>query len=452
MTDNLVDFAEPITDQRRLVEFLAAGETEQQLIGVEHEKFVFCRDSLMPLPYGGHGGIRQILENLQRFGWRPETECGNLIGLSDEGAGISLEPGGQLEYASAPLQTLHQVAAALSKHLDQANGSATQLDAGLLGLGFYPKWHRDKVFWIPRSRYALMRTYMPSVGRLGLDMMSRSCSIQVNLDFASESDMVRKYRIALALQPIVSALFANSPFRANQPAGFLSYRGHVWTETDADRCGLPGFVFEPGMGYERYVEYVLDTPMYSVQQGGAHLDLTGQSFRDFLQGRLRGLPGERPTLADWKAHLNTLMPEVRLKQVLEMRGADSGSLAATLAVPALWAGLLYDATACDVTWDLVKNWQAPECAELWRRAPQLGLRTPFRNSSVRHYAREVLAIAREGLRRRACLDAAGHDETLFLDIAQGFVDSGQTAADMLLEAYYERGRDGVDFVFETCAY
>src|SRR5579863_361100 len=361
----------PITDKRQLVEYLASGakSPEAWRIGTEHEKFVFRRGDHRRVPYEGPDGILALLEGLKRFGWKPVLDAGNLVALSNDGGAISLEPGGQFELSGAPLRTLHQTCDEVHEHLRQVSVVGEELGIGLLGLGFDPVSRRDEVPWMPKGRYAVMRRYMPLKGKLGLDMMLRTCTVQVNLDFADEADMVRKFRVGLALQPVAVALFANSPFVEGKPSGFVSYRGHVWTDTDPDRTGLLPFVFEQGFGYERYVDYMLDVPMYFVYRDGRYIDVAGQSFRDFLAGRLPGFPGEHPTLGDWNDHLTTAFPEVRLKRYLEMRGADGGPWRRLCALPALWTGLLYDQKSLDGAADLVADWTADERETLRREAP-----------------------------------------------------------------------------------
>ena len=338
---------EPVTSKRQLVEWLAAGSKprDRWRIGTEHEKFGFRLKDLRPLPYDGPDGIRALLEGLKRFGWEAVEENGKPIALTQDNCNVTLEPGGQFELSGAPVRTIHETCAEVHTHLRQVKQVSAELGTGMLGLGFQPKWARDDIPWMPKARYKIMRDYMPKKGKLGLDMMLRTCTVQVNLDFASEADMVRKFRVSLALQPIATALFANSPFTEGRPNGFLSYRSHVWTDTDPDRCGILPFVFEPGMGFERYVDYLLDVPMYFVYREGQYIDASGQSFRDFLQGRLPALPGEIPTVGDWSDHATTVFPEVRLKRFLEMRGADGGPWKRLCALPALWVGLLYDADA-----------------------------------------------------------------------------------------------------------
>ncbi|HKW54773.1 MAG TPA: glutamate--cysteine ligase [Stellaceae bacterium] len=445
----------PLTDKRQLVDYLAAGAKPRAAwrIGTEHEKFVFRLKDRKPVPYDGPDGIGGLLHGLTRFGWQPVLDAGNLIGLSDGGGGaISLEPGGQFELSGAPVESLHQTCNEVNEHLRQVLTVAGELGLGLLAMGFHPTARRDDVPWMPKGRYAVMRRYMPKKGTLGLDMMLRTCTVQVNLDFDSEADMVRKFRTSLALQPVAAALFANSPFVEGRPAGYLSYRSHVWTDVDPDRTGMLPFVFEPGFGFERYVDYMLDVPMYFVYRGGRYVDVAGQSFRDFLAGSLPGLPGERPTAADWNDHLTTAFPEVRLKRYLEMRGADSGPWRRLCALPALWVGLLYDATALDAASGLVADWTAAERDLLRREVPKRGLKTPFRGGTLQDVALAVVDIARDGLRRRAKRDGGGQDESHFLETPADIAASGRTPAEDLLQRYETRWQRRIEPVFKEEAY
>ena len=446
---------EPITDYRQLIEYIEAGckpKTEWR-IGTEHEKFGYTHDDLRPLPYDGERSVRALLEGLAaRFDWQPILEEGRPIALQRGRANITLEPGGQFELSGAPVVTLHETCCEVHEHLDQVRTVAGPLGIGMLGLGFQPKWRREDIPWMPKGRYRIMRAYMPKKGRLGLDMMLRTCTIQVNLDFESEADMVRKFRVGLALQPVATALFANSPFTEGRPNGFLSYRSHIWTDTDPDRSGILPFVFEPGMGFERYVQHALEVPMYFVYRDGRYIDASGQSFRDFLAGRLPALPGEIPTLTDWNDHLTTLFPEVRLKRFLEMRGADGGPWRSLCALPALWVGVLYHHAALDEAWEWVRDWTLEEHAHLRAEVPRHGLKTPFRGGTVQDLAKRMLALADTGLKRRAEEDWAGQDERQFLTALTGIAETGRTPAEGLLDLYHGRWGGSVDPVFSELAY
>ena len=452
----------PISSRDDLVRWFEQGNKPADAfrIGIEHEKFPFYRDRLSPVPYDGdpqhpNGGIRALLEGLAlRQGWQPIEEDGHPIGLSndDVGGAISLEPGGQFELSGAPLRTLHEAEAELSSHLENLKAVAAPLGIGFLGLGGSPKWTLAATPVMPKGRYRIMADYMPKVGTRGLDMMFRTSTVQANLDYASEADMVRKLRVSLALQPVTTALFANSPFTEGKPNGFLSWRSHVWRDTDNARAGMMAFAFEPGMGFERYVDYALDVPMYFVKRGTRYHDVTGMHFRDLLEGRLAALPGERATLSDWANHLSTIFPEVRLKRYLEMRGADVGSAAMITGLGALFAGLLYDDEALQAASELVRPWSTDMLQAMRDDVPTRGLATTIMGRSLRDVARDVLSLARGGLERRGHRDGQGRDEARYLAPLDDLVDRGQTAAERLLERYEGAWGGSIDPVFEHCAY
>jgi glutamate--cysteine ligase len=444
----------PITDRRQLVEYLAQGgrPRTQWRIGTEHEKFGFRLDDLRPLPYAGEWGIRAMLEGLRAFGWQGVFEGEHLIALTRENGSVSLEPAGQLELSGAPLETVHQTCCEVDGHLREVREVAERLGVGFLGMGFQPKWSRADMPWMPKGRYKIMREYMPKRGALGLDMMTRTCTVQVNLDFADEADMAKKFRVSLALQPIATALFADSPFTEGKPNGYLSFRSQVWRDTDPDRTGMLGFVFDGDFGFERYVDYLLDVPMYFVYRNGHYIDASGQSFRDFIAGKLPALPGEQPTMKDWADHMTTAFPEVRLKRYLEMRGADGGPWNRLCALPALWVGLLYDDTALDAAWDLVKDWTLPEREALRLDVPRTALKTPFRQTTVREIALETLKIAGHGLRRRARLNSRGVDEAMFIEPLVEIALANQTPAERKLELFHGPWQGSVDPVFREFAY
>lgn len=447
--------AVPVEHRDALVAHLESGckPPEAWRIGTEHEKFAFRLSDLAPLPYDGPDGIQAVLEALAANGWARVEEGGKLIALAGpDGGSVTLEPGGQVELSGAPLRTIHETCREVTAHLAQVKEVGERLGIGMVGLGFQPKWRREDIPWMPKGRYRIMRDYMPKRGRLGLDMMTRTCTVQVNLDFASEADMVRKFRVGLALQPVATALFANSPFTEGKPNGFLSYRSHIWTDTDPDRTGMLPFAFEDGFGFERYTEYALDVPMYFVYRDGRYVDVAGQSFRDFLEGRLPGLPGERPTLGDWSNHLTTLFPEVRLKRFIEMRGADGGPWRLLCALPALWVGLLYDATALDAAWELVKDWTAEERQALRDAVPREGLHARHRNRTVRDIAHDVLTISTAGLQARARKDGFGRDERAFLEPLLDIVETGLSPAERKLEAYRTRWGGRIEPLFREHAY
>jgi glutamate--cysteine ligase len=456
--------AETVCDDRPLTFedltgwFAAGGKPPAAFrVGAEHEKFVFRTGTDAPVPYEGDRGIHALLEGLMRFGWagtyEPAAAGGQtLIGLSRGKANVSLEPGGQFELSGAPLADMHEICEETGQHLEEVKAVAAELGLGFLGLGFTPLWRRDEVPIMPKGRYKIMRRYMPLVGGQGLDMMFRTCTVQANLDFADESDMVAKFRVSLALQPIVTALFANSPFTEGRPNGFLSARANVWTDTDPDRTGMLNFVFEDGFGFETYARYALDVPMYFVKREGRYIDVAGRSFRDFMEGRLEEVPGERATIKDWVDHTSTIFPEVRLKQYLEMRGADAGPWTRLCGLPALWTGILYDPAAQAAAWDLCKDWTTEDRAALRGDAARLGLRARVAGRSVQDIAKDLLAIAHGGLKRRNRLSAGMVDETNYLGELEDIADSGLTAADRLLELYHGPWGGDVSPVFEAFAY
>lgn len=447
----------PIEHRDQLAAYIASGEKPKDAwrIGVEHEKFGYDDARKMPLPYEGPVSITAMLEGLRdRFNWTPVLEAGKLIGLERDGANVSLEPGGQLELSGAPLETIHQTCDEVNGHLAEVEAVAADIGAGFIGLGAAPIWGQDDMPMMPKGRYRLMTDYMGRVGTLGTQMMYRTCTVQVNLDFASEADMVQKMRVALALQPVATALFANSPFLDGKPNGMKSWRAHIWQNLDAARTGMLPFVFEDGFGYEAWVDYVLDVPMYFVYRDGKYIDALGQSFRDFLKGQLPALPGEVPTLSDWADHMTTVFPEARVKKYIEMRGADGGPWRRLCALPALWVGLTYDQGALDAAWDLVKGWDAETREALRRSAGRDGLQAQAGGVKMHDLAREVLAIAEGGLKARARSgnDGLVPDETHFLNALKESVDSGKVPADELLEKYRGAWNGDLTRIYDEYSY
>ena len=447
--------SDKITDKAQLSAYIASGckPDQNRRIGTEHEKFAFSLNTLKPLTYAGPNGIRVLLEKLTEFGWEPVLENGQTIALTKpDHSSITLEPGGQVELSGAPLETIHQTCREVTGHIKQVKDVADELGAGILGLGYQPKWSLDDVGWMPKGRYKIMREYMPTRGSLGLHMMLATCTVQVNLDFRSESHMVEMFRAALALQPLATALWANSPFRDGKKNDFLSFRSHIWTDTDPDRCGVMPFVFEDNFGFESYVDYMLDMPMYFVYRDGQYIDASGLSFWDFMAGKLPALPGETPSIKDWEDHLTTAFPEVRLKKFIEMRGADGGPSKNLCALPAFWVGLLYDDQAlADVT-SMISDWSYDEVSALRDEVPIAALKTPFRGSTLQDLAKDVLAIAKQGLERRAKLDGSGQDETVFLNPLHAIAESGITPAEELLAHFDGDWAGSVDPVFTEYAY
>jgi len=428
----------PIQGRDDLVRHLSRGcrPRADWRIGTEHEKFVYDLKTRKPVAYDGQPGIRQLLEGMARFGWEPVKEGENIIGLTKDGASLSLEPGGQFELSGAPLKTVHETCAETNLHLDQTREVASEIGVGVLGFGFAPSWTLAETPVMPKGRYKIMREYMPKVGGYGLDMMFRTCTVQVNLDFASEADMVKKFRVGLALQPVTTALFANSPFREGRPSGFVSYRAQVWTDVDNARAGMLPWVFEDGMSFERYVDYALDVPMYFLYRDGKYIDMAGKSFRKFLAREIPEVAHIDPMMSDWADHLTTIFPEVRLKSFLEMRGTDGGLWRRICGMPALWVGLLYDDVALDACWDLVKDWTAQERQAMRDGVGRQGFKTPFRKATVHELAHRMLEISAAGLKRRAALDSGGMSEDGFLNPLRELVNRGYTRAEEMLKNYY----------------
>ena len=449
----------PIESYNDLVDWIADGEKPQMdwRIGTEHEKFVFHTSDLSPVAYEGADGIRALMQAMiDDFGWQAITEGETIIALKRANGKtvetISLEPGGQFELSGAPLPTLHGTCAEAGEHLRECLTIGERLGIGFLGLGFAPTWRRADMPTMPKKRYAVMTRYMPLVGQQGLDMMYRTATIQVNLDYASEADMIKKLRVSLALQAIATAIFASSPFTEGEPNGLKSLRSEIWRDTDPDRTGLLPFAFDDGMSYQRYVDYALDVPMYFIYRDGDYIDVAGASFRNFLAGELKQLPGEKPTQDDWSDHLTTLFPEVRLKRFLEMRGGDGGPWRRICALPAFWVGLLYDQSALDAAWDLVKDWTAEERLALRNAVPKRGLEAPFRSTTALEIARQAVKISAEGLKNRRRLNSKGEDETIFLEFAEEVAASGRTPADELLNRYYNSWQGQIDRIFTDYAF
>ena len=444
-------FDPPIESPDDLLAPFVKGEKpkERWRIGTEHEKFVYRRTDHRAPAYDEPGGIRDLLRELTAYGWSPVEEGGSVIALAGPDGNVSLEPAGQLELSGAQLDNLHQTCAEAGRHLRQVKEVGDKLGVGFLGLGMWPDKTRADLPIMPKGRYAIMLRHMPRVGTLGLDMMLRTCTIQVNLDYSSEADMARKFRVGLALQPLATALFANSPFTEGRPNGFLSFRSQIWSDTDPARTGMLPFVFEERFGYERYRDYALDVPMYFVFRDGRYIDAAGLSFRDFMDGRLEVLPGEKPLLSDWIDHLSTAFPEVRLKSFLEMRGADGGPWSRICALPALWVGLLYDQDALDAAWDEVKDWTLEERQRLRDSVPKQGLAalTPA-GETLAELGTRILAIAEAGLRARGRLNAAGDSESGFLDPLREIIASGKTPAERLLDRYRGEWSGDVARVYE----
>jgi len=445
----------PLESKAQLVAYLEKGckPADQWRIGTEHEKFAYALRDLRPLAYEGEPGIRCMLEGLQKFDWQPIYENGNVIALKHpEGCSVTLEPGGQFELSGALKDNIHQTCSEVTEHLRQVKAVCEEIGAGVIGLGYLPMWTRDDISWMPKGRYEIMRRYMPTRGSLGLDMMLMTCTVQVNLDFSSEADMVQKMQVGVALQPVATALFASSPFVQGKPCGYLSYRSFTWTDTDPDRSGMLPFVFEPGFGFERWVDYMLDVPMYFVYRDGRYVDVAGKSFRDFMDGRLEGFEGQVPTMGDWQDHMTTAFPEVRLKQFIEMRGADGGPWNRLCALPALWVGLLYDDQALAEAAALTADWSDAERQALRDAVPALGLKALFRDGTVQDLAKEVVEIAQGGLQRRRRLGALGEDEGDFLTVLRDIAERGETPAEKKLRLYHQKWGQDIRRIYEEFSY
>ncbi len=446
-----------IEKYNQLIEYLASGckPKSDWRIGTEHEKFGYCKETLAPIPYSGNRSVLAILKGLEKeYGWKPVKENDNIIGLSKNGANVSLEPGGALELSGAQLQTVFQTCNEVNEHLLEVKSIADKLNIGFIGLGAAPHWKHIEMPMMPKGRYKLMSEYMDKVGTMGKSMMFRTCTVQVNLDFSSETDMVQKMRVALALQPIATALFSNSPFFEGNLTGHKSWRSRIWRSLDPQRTGLLPFVFNEGFGFEAWVEYALDVPMYFVYRDGNYINALGQSFRDFMKGELPALPGELPTLSDWADHLTTIFPEARLKKFIEMRGADAGQWHRLCALPAFWVGICYDQGSLDAAWDIVKNWDENDRENLRIVAAEDGLKGSVGSISLIDLAKEAVRVSESGLKKRAQASSNGlySDESLFLESLKENIEKRKSSADELLEKYHGSWNKDLTKVYEEYSY
>ncbi|WOC15514.1 glutamate--cysteine ligase [Pseudochrobactrum sp. MP213Fo] len=447
-----------ISGIEELAEYLADGckPKENWRIGTEHEKFPYYTQGNSPVPYEGTRGIRAILQAMQqRLGWDPIIDEGNLIGLvSTQGQGaISLEPGGQFELSGAPLQTIHQTFAEASQHLADVHDISTPMGIRFLGMGGSPKWTLAETPVMPKSRYAIMTAYMPKVGKEGLDMMYRTSTIQVNLDFASETDMRHKMQVGMKLQSVATALFASSPFTEGKPNGLQSWRSDIWRDTDNNRAGVLPFVFSERFGFADYVDWALDVPMYFIMRDGHYVDCTHITFRQFMHGAMKDHPtAGQPNIGDWANHISTLFPEVRLKRFLEMRGADGGPLEHIAGLSAFWVGLLYDEEALNAALDLTKDWSFEAVAEMRNSVPKLGFKTPLGHGTVADIARQAVSIAQLGLKNRKQHNEKGQDETIHLAALEDILTSGQPLAETMLQRFNAEWNNSIDPVFQEYSY
>ncbi len=420
-------------------------------LGIEEEQFVYQTKDYRPAVYDGQvPGIRTFLKSMMQFGWKSIDENGLLIGLYRGNSTITLEPGGQIELSGAPVTDVHQIYEEGQAYHSELCSVGQLLGLSFLSIGHQPKHARNELPWMPKQRYKWMQSYMLAKGSLGLNMMQSTCAIHVNTDFSSEADMVKKFRVALALQPLVNALFLNSPFAIGKPSGYLSYRNHIWKHTDNDRCGNLPFVFEQDMGFERYTDFVLDVPMYFVIRDGEYIDANGFTFREFLQGKLPALLGQKPLLSDWSTHLSTVFPDVRLKQYLEIRGADAGdSSTRVAALSALWTGLLYDPKSLDAAWESIRNWKKEEYHSMDMDISKYGLNTLFRNKSVQELCLWMLDLSREGLERRNLKNQQGQDESCYIRSIQEVALRGQTFAEKLLKRYKKEWNHDINIALRS---
>jgi glutamate--cysteine ligase len=444
------DQLEPIRRRDDLVvPFVEACKPRSEWrIGPEMEKFGLIEATRRPLPYLGDKSVLRVLEYLaQNHGWvaEREHEGGPIIALMRGGASITLEPGAQLELSGDKAENIHQVCAELRAHLREIDPVSKTMGVRWLGVGFHPLARREDFEWVPKQRYGVMREYLPTRGGHALDMMLRTCTVQVNLDYASEADAMRKMRVALALAPATTAMFANSPWKEGRPHGGVTYRGRVWLDVDPDRTGLCPALWKRGSRFEDYVEWALDVPMFLIKRGGHAIANTGQPFRSFLKS---GFEGHSATMEDWKTHLNTIFPEVRLKKTIEVRGADVQSTDLACALPALWTGILYDDRALAEAEALVEGWTHDEVADLRTRAWRDGLRATFRGGSLIGIAQRMVAIADGGLERRGVVDAScGKDERVHLARLRKLVGEGRCPADALLDRF-DREPDPVQAIID----
>lgn len=451
MPDDSLLSSTTVTDKNSLVAWIESGckPRPHWRIGTEHEKFGFHKHTLAPMRYEGAAGIRTVLESMaKRYSWAIVTDANMPIALTKEKASITLEPGGQLELSGAPLKSIHETQEEINEHLQQLGDVCRDMEIAFLGIGTQPKWSFQHIPWMPKRRYQVMRRYLPNRGSLSLDMMARTATVQANVDFSSETDMIHKFRLSLALQPLVTALFANSPFMDSKPNGFLSYRSEIWRYTDPDRCGwLPG-LFEKGFGFENYVDYALDVPILFLYRHDRYEEAGGATFRHFLEGKLPNHPNQYPTMADWETHLSTLFPDVRLKQYLELRGADAGNSATLCALPAFWKGLLYDDESLNSAWQLVSDWTMQERAQIHQDVPKMALQTRIPNGqTLGDLAKQILPLVNDGLVRQNVRNQEGCDETIYLKALFTIVESGITPAERLLQAYHQRWKGQVDPLF-----
>lgn len=433
-----------INHQSQLIDYFKRGckPPEKWGIGTENEKFLFRKKDFKRLRFDQDGGILKILTRMQQDGWQPIRENNITIGLRKNGASITLEPGGQFELSGDNFSTIHETYRETRKHFQELNTISQYYDFFSLPMGVDPLTYVADVPWVPKERYRRMREYMPAKGELGLHMMTNTASTQVNLDYGNESDMVKKMRVSQALQAVVTAIFANSPFSAGKPNGYLSYRSHIWNNTDPDRCGFLPFIFDEGFGFERWVDYLLDVPMYYICRDGKYISANGLTFRGFLEGK----HSLKPTQEDWEAHVSTIFPDVRLKQFIEMRGADASCVSHIAAVSALWVGLLYDGESLEEAHELISKWDVETMQDLRAQVPVKALNAESGNLHVGTIAKQICRIASGGLTRRAKIKCS-EDESRFLAPVREIAESGTTVAEKLLKRYRKNNETLPELVY-----
>jgi glutamate--cysteine ligase len=435
-TENITE----IQNKAQLVEYFEQGSKPREKwgIGTEHEKFMFRKNNFKRLVYGTGAGINTVLTEMQKLGWQPVTEAGKTIGLEKNSSSITLEPGGQFELSGENFKTVHETFRETRKHFEELNTICSEYGFFSLPMGVDPLTRLEDVPWMPKDRYRFMKKHMPSRGELGLEMMTNTASIQVNLDYASEKDMVKKMRVAQALQPLATAIFANSPFSGGKPNGYLSYRANIWNHTDPDRCGLLPFIFDDDFGFERWVDYLLDVPMYFIYRDGNYIPANKITFREFLKGK----HSLKPTMEDWNIHVSTVFPDVRLKQFIEMRGADAGCVSHIAALSALWVGLLYDDQSLDEAYELISGWDVKTIQEIRAQVPKKGLKATSGTMNAGLFSKQMYRMAAEGLARRAEFRGI-ENESRFLEPVREITESGITQAETLLQQYQGNFRENL---------
>jgi glutamate--cysteine ligase len=425
---------QPVRDVAELVHYVAAGAKPEAdwRVGTEYEKVGVLEESGVAAPFSGKRGIETVLEMLaERFGWQPKRERGRIIALTGRLANITVEPGGQLELSGEQCASIHCAHQELMEHIREVVTVGTDVGIVFLGLGIQPVSRVEAIEWVPKRRYEIMGPYMAQVGTLGQRMMKQTATVQANFDFGDERDAMRKFRVAMGLVPLISAMFANSSISEGRLNGFMTLRGHIWTDTDSARSGMLAFAFSPDAGIEDYVNYALDVPMYFIIRNGDYIE-THRTFRQFLT---EGWGQERATLEDWALHLTTLFPEVRLKRYLEVRSADSQPPEMMLALPALLKGILYEPDSLQGAWDLIRSWTWPERVEIYRAAHREGLHARIRRIPLADLARELVEIGASGLRRQNQLNDHGDDERIYLHRLEELVRAGKSLGRSLAELW-----------------